>query len=123
MKQEQAERAPQPKQATPNSKEVPGTRCCLHESAMASPGVGEAGETGHWRTTRPVVDADRCLAAQTGQRCCFICWLFCPEMVIKQGSPVEIDLTYCKGCGICARECPRGAITMIPEAQEDESAP
>ncbi|HRG71212.1 MAG TPA: 4Fe-4S binding protein, partial [Thauera aminoaromatica] len=23
----------------------------------------------------------------------------------------------CKGCGICAHECPQRAITMIPEAQ------
>ena len=26
-----------------------------------------------------------------------------------------IDLDYCKGCGICARECPCGAIEMRPE--------
>ena len=22
---------------------------------------------------------------------------------------------YCKGCGICVKECPRKAITMVPE--------
>jgi glyceraldehyde 3-phosphate dehydrogenase len=26
-----------------------------------------------------------------------------------------IDLDYCKGCGICAQECPSGAIQMEPE--------
>ena len=26
-----------------------------------------------------------------------------------------IDLDYCKGCGICAAECPCGAIEMVPE--------
>jgi Pyruvate/2-oxoacid:ferredoxin oxidoreductase delta subunit len=26
-----------------------------------------------------------------------------------------IDLDYCKGCGMCASECPCGAITMEPE--------
>ena len=23
---------------------------------------------------------------------------------------------YCKGCGICANECPCGAIDMVPES-------
>jgi ferredoxin len=26
-----------------------------------------------------------------------------------------LDLYYCKGCGICASECPCGAIEMRPE--------
>ena len=30
-------------------------------------------------------------------------------------SRYEIDLDYCKGCGICAAECPCGAIDMVPE--------
>jgi len=27
----------------------------------------------------------------------------------------EIDLKYCKGCGICAEECARKAIRMVDE--------
>ncbi len=26
-----------------------------------------------------------------------------------------IDYDFCKGCGICATECPCGAIDMIPQ--------
>ena len=28
-----------------------------------------------------------------------------------------IDLDHCKGCGICAQECPSAAITMHPEVE------
>lgn len=28
------------------------------------------------------------------------------------------NLDYCKGCGICARECPAMAITMVREEAE-----
>ncbi|KXA91095.1 pyruvate synthase, partial [candidate division MSBL1 archaeon SCGC-AAA259A05] len=27
----------------------------------------------------------------------------------------EVDLDYCKGCGICAKECPVDAIEMVKE--------
>ncbi|MHA1683533.1 MAG: 4Fe-4S binding protein, partial [Promethearchaeota archaeon] len=30
-------------------------------------------------------------------------------------NPPVIDLDYCKGCGICASECPHGAIEMVEE--------
>ncbi|WP_232423386.1 4Fe-4S binding protein [Mycobacterium sp. 155] len=42
----------------------------------------------------------------------------CPDnAVIKlgPGNRYRIDYDYCKGCGICATECPCGAITMEPE--------
>jgi len=28
---------------------------------------------------------------------------------------VKIDYDYCKGCGICAQECPAKAIRMVDE--------
>lgn len=45
-----------------------------------------------------------------------LCWLYCPEGVIevRNGVPV-VDYEYCKGCGICAAECPAGAIVMVEE--------
>jgi Pyruvate/2-oxoacid:ferredoxin oxidoreductase delta subunit len=42
----------------------------------------------------------------------------CPDNAIVKlgpGQRFHIDLDYCKGCGICAAECPCGAIIMTPE--------
>lgn len=97
-----------------------GTRDCKHESAMASPCNGEAGTTGDWRSARPVVDQSKCLAVKAGRPACFQCWAFCPEGVIKKEIGSEIDLTYCKGCGICVEVCPADAISMVPETEETE---
>jgi pyruvate ferredoxin oxidoreductase delta subunit len=30
----------------------------------------------------------------------------------------EIDLNYCKGCGICSFECPSKCIVMVKEGTE-----
>lgn len=51
---------------------------------------------------------------------CGICSLFCPEDCIGQNGDgyFEADLYYCKGCGICARECWTQAITMVEETKE-----
>lgn len=65
-----------------------------------------------WRVMRPVVDNDKCIY-------CLRCWIFCPEGVIyKEGNKIEIDFNYCKGCGICATECPTKAIEMVTEVTE-----
>lgn len=66
-------------------------------------------KTGDWRTSRPVVDPNKCTN-------CLICWIYCPDMAVIQGEKVvEINYDYCKGCGICAAECPVKAITMEEE--------
>jgi pyruvate ferredoxin oxidoreductase delta subunit len=83
--------------------------------SMSKPSVGEAGRTGEWRNKRPVVDEAKCLAAKAGKVTCQICWVHCPEACIAQGAPPVVDLTYCKGCGICAEECPADAIAMVAE--------
>jgi len=64
-------------------------------------------------------EARRCLSCGN----CFSCdncYGVCPDnAVIKLGAPGEryaIDYDYCKGCGLCAVECPCGAIQMVPEA-------
>ncbi len=42
---------------------------------------------------------------------CEVCATFCPDFSVSvQGDSALIDYRYCKGCGICIRECPRGVI-------------
>lgn len=76
---------------------------------------GEGGKTGDWRSVRPEIDHTRCIPSRNNRPSCFICWLYCPEAVVRRKIPVEIDLEYCKGCGICAEECPAKAIEMVEE--------
>jgi len=77
--------------------------------------VAEAGKTGDWRSSRPEIDPTRCIVSKSGKSACSQCWMFCPEGIVKKSIPVQIDLDYCKGCGICAEECPAKAIHMVDE--------
>jgi Pyruvate/2-oxoacid:ferredoxin oxidoreductase delta subunit len=42
----------------------------------------------------------------------------CPDNAVTKLGPgrgFEFKYDYCKGCGICAQECPCGAIAMVSE--------
>lgn len=66
--------------------------------------------TGDWRgEDKPNLDSDKCTR-------CLLCWVYCPDAAINfDQKDVTINYDYCKGCGICATECPVNAITMIKE--------
>ena len=70
------------------------------------------------------------LAIREAERCfncglcnqCDNCYLFCPDLAVKKDSgPLgrHIDYDYCKGCGVCAVECPRNALILEEEAYEE----
>jgi Pyruvate/2-oxoacid:ferredoxin oxidoreductase delta subunit len=62
-------------------------------------------------------EARRCMSCGNCFEC-DNCFGVCPDnAVIKLGGSAryEIDLDFCKGCGICVTECPCGAIEMVPE--------
>jgi len=48
---------------------------------------------------------------------CDNCYGVCPDNAIVKlaDGQYEIDYDYCKGCGLCAAECPCGSIEMEPE--------
>jgi len=62
-------------------------------------------------------EARRCLSCGNCFEC-DNCYGMCPDnAVIKlgPGQRFEFNYDYCKGCGVCAAECPCGAIEMVPE--------
>ena len=82
--------------------------------------INEAGTsrdyiTGGWRAERPVWDSQKCIQ-------CLICWVYCPDSAIQVDADSKVtgvDYDHCKGCGICAEECPPKvkAYTMVPESE------
>lgn len=71
-------------------------------------------ETGDWRTLKPVFLPENCIH-------CLFCWVFCPDtsIFVENGKFQAFDYKHCKGCGVCAKECPgkkgQKAIIMVPD--------
>ena len=66
-------------------------------------------------------EANRCFACGSCLRC-DNCWTLCPDSAVLKtdessfdGSYYIFDYDYCKGCGLCAVECPTGYISIIGE--------
>ncbi|HHW55627.1 MAG: 4Fe-4S binding protein [bacterium] len=71
-------------------------------------------KTGSWRTIAPVYIPENCIN-------CMFCWAFCPDdaIIVEDGKMVGINYDYCKGCGICARECPaKNKALVMGEGEE-----
>jgi pyruvate ferredoxin oxidoreductase delta subunit len=79
---------------------------------VAKPGSTVDFKTGDWRSIRPVLDKEKCIY-------CGFCYIYCPDGVYQDQGPEEkhyiANLDFCKGCGVCANECPKKCITMVLE--------
>ena len=66
-------------------------------------------KTGGWRTFRPIIHIEKCIK-------CFNCWKFCPDVSVEIVDDMpKINYDFCKGCGVCANECPVKCIEMVLE--------
>jgi len=87
----------------------PGWKQLPPGAVISEPGSSRQYKTGDWRAFKPVVEGDKCVN-------CLLCWVYCPDAaIIRDEKSVSINYDYCKGCGICAKECPRLAIKMVEE--------
>jgi NADPH-dependent glutamate synthase beta subunit-like oxidoreductase len=58
--------------------------------------------------------ASRCFSCGTCNYC-YNCYFFCPEGAISLDSDLKtrrVDFDHCKGCGTCAKSCPRNVVKM-----------
>ena len=81
---------------------------------FAPTGVVAGGRDTDLDTGQAVAEAGRCLSCGTCNRC-GRCIDACPDASIHLQAGAlrpSVDLYHCKGCGICAYECPRGVIAM-----------
>jgi pyruvate ferredoxin oxidoreductase delta subunit len=74
------------------------------------PGTSKLVNTGDWRTMVPIFLKEKC-------KQCLLCTPFCPDssIPVMGGKRGEFDLMHCKGCGICYKVCPFGAIEFVKE--------
>ncbi|MFH0777278.1 MAG: 4Fe-4S binding protein [Candidatus Eisenbacteria bacterium] len=98
----------------PKGARLPGWKDLAIGGLIEKAGNAQDYETGSWRVKRPIWHKEKCTN-------CLLCWIHCPDssILLKDGQVVGIDMEHCKGCGICARECPvkDKAVTMLLETE------
>jgi len=59
-----------------------------------------------------LAESQRCFSCGECTRC-DNCFYYCPDIAIKRvNGGYSVNEDYCKGCGLCVKECPTGAIVM-----------
>ena len=64
-----------------------------------------------------LAESERCFSCGSCIHC-DNCIIYCPDLAVRRsGDGYEVLGDYCKGCGVCVRECPTGSMTMREEAR------
>jgi NADPH-dependent glutamate synthase beta subunit-like oxidoreductase/Pyruvate/2-oxoacid:ferredoxin oxidoreductase delta subunit len=64
-----------------------------------------------------LAETERCFSCGTCIEC-DNCVHYCPDLAVKREAGGYVVLTdYCKGCGLCVKECPTGSMKMVEEAR------
>jgi NADPH-dependent glutamate synthase beta subunit-like oxidoreductase/Pyruvate/2-oxoacid:ferredoxin oxidoreductase delta subunit len=64
---------------------------------------------------RALAETERCFSCGTCTHC-DNCVNYCPDMAVRRAGDGYVVLTdYCKGCGLCVKECPTGSMKMLEE--------
>jgi NADPH-dependent glutamate synthase beta subunit-like oxidoreductase len=64
-----------------------------------------------------LAETERCFSCGTCIEC-DNCVHYCPDLAVKREAGGYVVLTdYCKGCGLCVKECPTGSMKMTEEAR------
>ncbi|MGE5553484.1 MAG: 4Fe-4S dicluster domain-containing protein [Betaproteobacteria bacterium] len=100
-------------------RKLPGWRELTPGGVITYPGNAREFITGDWGVVRPEWHEQYCIQ-------CLFCWVGCPDnaVEVESGKVVGFDYAHCKGCGVCAHQCPgkvvegerRKAIEMKAEA-------
>jgi Pyruvate/2-oxoacid:ferredoxin oxidoreductase delta subunit len=60
-------------------------------------------------------EAARCFSCGTCVHC-DTCVVVCPDLAVRPADGgYEVLTDWCKGCGLCVRECPTGSMLMVEE--------
>ena len=67
-------------------------------------------KTGDWRVLIPGWIEEKC-------KQCLLCFPTCADssIPVKDEKRMDFDFDHCKGCGVCWKVCPFGAITFEKE--------
>ncbi|MDH5285082.1 MAG: FAD-dependent oxidoreductase [Betaproteobacteria bacterium] len=64
-----------------------------------------------------LAETTRCFSCGTCIRC-DTCVAVCPDLaVVREGDGYRVLGDYCKGCGLCVKECPTGSMDMVQEVR------